>query len=112
MSVQEVWGTVFQRICDGVNALDHRLPFEVVFVDKKQNLPGLQLADLVCHPIGRHLLKPGQENRAYEVVEKKFRRSGCESAAVFDPGPQRQLNRLQRRSACRPYAGPQRLFAG
>jgi hypothetical protein len=67
---------VFRRICDGANAFGHRLPFEVVFVDKKQNLAGLQLADLVCHPIGRHLLKPGQKNRAYEVVEKKFRRSG------------------------------------
>ena len=53
------------------------MPFEVVFVDKKQNLAGLQLADLVCHPIGRHLLKPEQRNRAYEVVERKFRRSGA-----------------------------------
>lgn len=67
---------VFRRICDGANAFGQRLPFEVVFVDKKQNLPGLQLADLVCHPIGRHLLKPGQKNRAYEVVEKKLRCSG------------------------------------
>ena len=68
---------VFRRICDGANACGCRLPFEVVFVDKRQNLAGLQLADLVCHPIGRHLLKPGQKNRAYEVVEKKFRRSGA-----------------------------------
>jgi hypothetical protein len=66
---------VFRRICDGANAFGMPLPFEVVFVDKKQNLPGLQLADLVCHPIGRHLLKPGQKNRAYEVVEKKLQRS-------------------------------------
>ncbi len=66
----------FRRICDGANYHGKRLPFEAIFVDKKQNLPGLQLADLVCHPIGRHLLKPEQENRAYEVVEKKFRRSG------------------------------------
>ena len=66
----------FRRICDGANALGKRLPFEVVFVDKKQNLPGLQLADLVCHPIGRHLLKPEQKNRAYDVIDKKFRRSG------------------------------------
>ena len=29
-----------------------------------------------CHPIGRHLLKPGQKNRAYEVVERKFWRVG------------------------------------
>ena len=67
----------FRRICDGANAFGHRLPFVVVFVDKKQNLPGLQLADLVCHPIGRHLLKPEQRNRAFEVVEKKFRRSSA-----------------------------------
>ncbi len=67
----------FRRICDGDNATGQRLPFEVVFVDKKQNLAGLQLADLVCHPIGRHLLKPEQRNRAYEVVERKFRRSGA-----------------------------------
>lgn len=65
---------VFRCICDGDNATKQRLPFEVVFVDKKQNLAGLQLVDLVCHPIGRHLLKPQQQNRAYEVVEKKFRR--------------------------------------
>jgi hypothetical protein len=67
----------FRRICDGDNATGQRLPFEVVFVDKKQNLPGLQLADLVCHPIGRYLLKPDQRNRAYEVVEGKFRRSSA-----------------------------------
>jgi len=40
-----------RRIHDGANACGQRLPFEVVFVDKKQNLPDLQLADLVCHPI-------------------------------------------------------------
>ncbi len=66
----------FRRICDGDNALGHRLPFKAVFVDKKQNLPGLQMVDLVCHPIGRHLLKRWKRNRAYEVVDKKFWRSG------------------------------------
>ncbi|MDN5869414.1 MAG: DUF3800 domain-containing protein [Nitrococcus sp.] len=66
---------VCRRICDGANAVGERLPFEVVFVDKKQNLPGLQLADLVCHPIGRHLLKTQQVNRAYDIIEKKFRRN-------------------------------------
>lgn len=67
----------FRRICDGTNACGCRLPFQVVFVDKKQNLAGLQLADLACHPIGRHLLKPEQTNRAYEVVERKIRRNGA-----------------------------------
>jgi hypothetical protein len=36
-----------------------------------------QLADLVCHPIGRHLLKPKQTNRADEVVERKIQRNGA-----------------------------------
>jgi hypothetical protein len=67
----------FRRICDGDNACNRRLPFQVVFADKKQNLPGLQLADLVCHPIGRHLLNPDQPNRAYDVVERKIRRNGA-----------------------------------
>nr|VFJ52175.1 MAG: Protein of unknown function (DUF3800) [Candidatus Kentron sp. DK] len=71
---------VFRRICDGTNTFGCRLPFEVVFVDKKQNLPGLQLADLVCHPIGRHLLKPEQKNRAYEVLKKKFPRGSREKS--------------------------------
>jgi len=66
---------VFHDICNGNNFSRHQLPFEVIFVDKKQNLSGLQLADLVCHPIGRHRLKPEQNNRAYEVVKKKFQRS-------------------------------------
>jgi len=67
-----------RRICDGANVFGQRLPFEVVFVDKKQNLPSLQLVDLVCHPIGRYLLKPDQPNRAYDVVEKKLYCSGKE----------------------------------
>lgn len=35
-------------------------------------LTGLQLADLVARPIGLHVLKPQQENRAYEILKKKF----------------------------------------
>ena len=42
--------------------------------DKKENIPGLQLADLVVAPIGRHLL--GKIDRDdWEIVERKFRRS-------------------------------------
>lgn len=74
---------VFRHICNGANAFSQPLPFEVVVVDKKQNLPGLQLADLVCHPIGRHFLKPGQTNRAYEVIEKKIRRDASGGLAEY-----------------------------
>jgi len=50
-------------------------------MDKKHNSTGLQLADLVAHPIGRHVVKPDQPNRAYDTLEPKFRR-----------GPQGEVN--------------------
>lgn len=43
--------------------------------DKKCDSAGLQIADLVARPIGRRILDPTQPNRAYEIIEKKFRRS-------------------------------------
>jgi len=52
---------------------DHR--FEPVFASKGTNSTGLQLADLIARPIGRHVLKPEQPNRAYEIIERKLRRS-------------------------------------
>jgi hypothetical protein len=62
----------FRRICDGNNRLGLQLPFEVLFSDKKTMSTGLQLADLVARPIGLNILRPGQENRAFEVLKKKF----------------------------------------
>ena len=40
--------------------------------NKMTNSAGLQLADLVARPIGLHVLKPQQENRAYKILKKKF----------------------------------------
>lgn len=65
----------FRRTADGMNALNRRMPFDIVFADKKANSTGLQLADLVSHPVGRRHLNPTQPNQAYDVVEPKFRRS-------------------------------------
>lgn len=62
----------FREICSGKNGMEKTLAFELVFADKKSNSPGLQLADLVARPIGLHVLKPGQENRAFKILEKKF----------------------------------------
>jgi len=62
----------FRRICDGNNRLTESLPFDVVFSDKKVMSSGLQLADLVARPIGLSTLRPDQENRAFEVLKKKF----------------------------------------
>lgn len=65
----------FRRICAGANALNKPLPFEMVMIPKASNSTGLQLADLVARPIGIKVLRPTLPNRAYDIVEKKLRRS-------------------------------------
>lgn len=62
----------FRRVCDGGNYQGEKLPLEIVFVDKKANSPGLQMADLVARPVGMSILRPDQPNRAFEVLEAKF----------------------------------------
>lgn len=62
----------FRRICDGNNRMMSALPFEVLFSDKKVMSSGLQLADLVARPIGLNVLRPEQENRAFDVLKQKF----------------------------------------
>ena len=66
----------FRRICDDGNYHGHKLPFEVVFADKKSNSAGLQMADLVARPVGIKMLRPEQENRAFDVLEEKFYTNG------------------------------------
>lgn len=62
----------FRRICDGKDGQTQPLPFNVVFADKKTNLAGLQLADLVARPVGISYIRPGQRNQAFDVLKKKF----------------------------------------
>lgn len=62
----------FRRICDGENELGISLPFNIVFANKMANSCGLQLADLVARPVGLRVLRPTQENRAYDVLKRKF----------------------------------------
>lgn len=66
----------FRRICDGANRMGLSLPFDIIFADKKVDSPGLQLADLVARPVGMSVLRPGQENRAFDVLKRKFFCSG------------------------------------
>lgn len=35
---------------------------------------GMGIADLVARPVGRHILRPEQPNRAWDILKKKFRR--------------------------------------
>jgi hypothetical protein len=67
----------FRRIADGRNHVGRMTQMDIRFMDKKHNSTGLQLADLVAHPIGRHTINPEQLNRAYELIEPKFRRSAA-----------------------------------
>jgi hypothetical protein len=66
----------FLRIKDGQGTFEGAMPnIALKFMDKKHNSTGLQVADLVAHPIGRHVINPTQKNRAFELIEPKIRRS-------------------------------------
>ncbi|OUM01776.1 DUF3800 domain-containing protein [Variovorax sp. JS1663] len=62
----------FRRICDSANRTGGRLPYNIVFADKKANAHGLQLVDLVARPIGIHTVRPHQSNRAFDILKAKF----------------------------------------
>lgn len=64
----------FRRICDSARFTSSKVKLEVVFADKKSNAAGLQLADLMARPIGMSVLKPGQPNRAVDIIRPKLMR--------------------------------------
>lgn len=43
-----------------------------IFSYKKDNIIGLQLADLIAYPITRHVLEPKSPNPAYDVISDKI----------------------------------------
>lgn len=63
---------VFRRVCDGKNRHGRRLNFQMVLASKLANSEGLQLADLMARPIGLHVLRPLQSNRAWDVLAPKI----------------------------------------
>lgn len=62
----------FRRVCDGANRTKRPLPLRFLVADKKTNSEGLQLADLTARPVGLHVLRPDQSNRAWNVLQTKF----------------------------------------
>jgi hypothetical protein len=65
----KVQGTKFMQ----ASQIEKRIQ-SLILQDKKANIAGLQLADLVVTPIGRHVLgKPTKED--FQIVESKMRRS-------------------------------------
>jgi hypothetical protein len=62
----------FRRIGDGANELGLPLPLRLVMADKRANSEGLQLADMVARPVALSVLRPGQPNRAMDILRTKL----------------------------------------
>ena len=68
----------FRRICANRDNWGHgsmnftQMRFEPVFVSKRANSVGLQLADLVARPIALSVMRPNQSNRAYDIIRPKM----------------------------------------
>lgn len=62
----------FRRICDLRELIRSNNCFDIRFVNKRANSSGLQIADLIARPIGRHALDPCQKNEAFKIISKKL----------------------------------------
>ncbi len=56
-------GIAVERIA--TQGFPERYPLSMRFANKQTNSSGLQIADLVAHPIARHILKRNQPNLFY-----------------------------------------------
>jgi len=66
---------VFRRLCERMSIQGKMPGFSIEFFEKKVNLLGLQVADLVGTPIGRRVSRPDAQNRAFETIQRKFNRA-------------------------------------
>ncbi len=67
----------FQKLCaKGTGFVDKsRLAayqLEISFFDKKDDVAGLQLADLIAYPIARYIIDPTRANPAFDILSSKF----------------------------------------
>lgn len=67
----------FRRIMDttGMRGMPETLEF--LCAPKSANSSGLQIADMTARPIGLHVMRPGQPNRAWDLISTKMVRSGA-----------------------------------
>ena len=63
-------GLAFDQIA--AQMLPDRYPLEIKFANKQTNSSGLQIADLVAHPIARHIVKRNQPNKAFDIAKEKL----------------------------------------
>jgi hypothetical protein len=62
----------FRRIQASGRARGLAQTLEFKSAPKSANSSGLQLADMIARPIGLHVLKPTQENRAWDTIDTKM----------------------------------------
>lgn len=62
----------FHQIVEKNNAWQAQYPLKMLFVDKRANSIGLQIADLVAYPIGRFIVDPLRENLAFNIFRDKL----------------------------------------
>lgn len=94
----------FTRVCEGENYAKELFDFRIEVVDKRINSCGLQLADLTARPIGMHVIKPNQLNRAYSIIEPKLDRApdGRLKGCGLKCYPEKQEAPAFAEAACRP----------
>lgn len=69
----------FQKLCGvGTGKITaeqlHNVSPSFTFRDKKDNINGLQLSDLVAYPIARYVIDPLMANPAFDVLDPKIYR--------------------------------------
>lgn len=71
----------FSKICESEFSFSTNIQrskltgLHLVLKSKRDKETGLEMADLVARPIGTNYLNKGQHNRAYQIIQTKFRRS-------------------------------------
>ena len=53
---------------------DYKL--SIVFREKRENINGLQLADLIAYPVARYVIDQERANPAFEIIEPKIYAKG------------------------------------
>ncbi len=77
----------FQKLCaKGTGKFSpeqlHQVFPTFTFRNKKENINGLQLADLVAYPIARHVIEPERANPSFDVLSPKIYRVGEQLAGL------------------------------
>jgi hypothetical protein len=60
----------------------HHVSPTFTFRNKKENINGLQLADLVAYPIARYVIEPQRANPSFDVLSPKIYRVGEQLAGL------------------------------